>query len=63
LEYIKDAPGEIITPVRSALSGTIVLNPPTVEQPIECIREGEETLMRFLNRFRKPRQTAHTIGV
>jgi len=60
MEYIKNAPPEIITPVRSVLSGTIILNPPPVEQPIECIHEGEETLMRFLQRFRRPRQATHT---
>ncbi len=56
MEYIKEAPPEIITPVRSIVSGTILLNPPA-EQPVECVRDGEETLMRFLQRFRKPSQT------
>jgi hypothetical protein len=60
MDYIKDAPAEIITPVRCVLSGTIILNPPPVEQPLECPHEGEETLMRFLQRFRRPRQASHT---
>ncbi len=54
MEYIKDAPSEVVTPVRSRLSGTIVITPP--EPQVECCHEGEETLMRFLQRFRRPRQ-------
>lgn len=59
MEYIKDAPSEIITPVRSVLAGTIIIGQPAVEQPmVECVHEGEETLMRFLQRFRKPKPSA-----
>lgn len=45
MDYISNAPGEVITPVRSQLSGTIVINS---DPPVECVEN--ETLMRFLNR-------------
>ena len=60
MEYIKDAPIEIVTPVRSILSGTIVITQD--EPPIESVDRGDDILMRFVERFRRPRRTTHRVG-
>jgi hypothetical protein len=52
MEYIKNAPTEIITPVRSRISGTIVINNDDNNNSPNHISSGEESLMRFLERFR-----------
>jgi len=58
LDYIKNVPIEIITPVRSVLSGTISINPPvaTLPEDVECVRDGETALMRYLQRNRRDRR-------
>ena len=60
MEYIKDAPAEIITPVRSILSGTIIITPPSHDDSIErATCRDDETLMRFLQRHRRIRNAPH----
>ena len=56
MEYIRNTPGEVMTPVRSVLSGTIVVHPQEQQPLADVLQMGEESLMRFIQRFRKPRQ-------
>jgi len=50
MQYVNNSPATVVTPVRTALSNPLPLSDSPI---IECA--GEESLMRFVNRFRRQR--------
>lgn len=53
LEYIMNAPVEVVTPFRTMLMSQYGRTTESGNQTVECVDDGEETLMRFINKFRR----------
>lgn len=54
MDYVMNAPGEVITPVRSRLSGTIIIASDLHQRPADEEQRRHDTLMRFLNNNIRP---------